>query len=164
LSNWKHTIITAAIIVAVACVFALATNAARSDGIPLIRPEIVASDANGPIISLARAKELYDRGVPFIDSRSPQEYRAGHIRNARLLFYSHVEEDWELVMAGIALADEVAVYCSGEGCNSSYLVADHLMNVGYEKVFVFHGGWPEWSAAGYPVNGQRQELQLYKME
>jgi len=157
-----RTILTAAIIAGLGCAFALVTNAARGGGIALIRKPVVASDTEGTILTLARAKQLFD--AVFVDSRTTQEFEEGHIKDARLLYYEHAEQDWEKVMAGVPFEQQVITYCSGEGCNSSFLVADQLLNVGYEKVSVFHGGWPEWSAAGYPVNGKRRAIKLYEIE
>jgi rhodanese-related sulfurtransferase len=161
---WR-TILTATVLVAVSCTLAIGVNATREAGIPLIRPAVEVTDnGEGPVISMARAKALYDAGAVFVDSRTQQEYDDGHIKGARLIYYAHVGEEWETAMAGVPFDAPIISYCSGEGCNSSYLVADYLMNVGFEQVFVFHGGWPEWSAAEYPLVGKPQSVHLYEFK
>jgi rhodanese-related sulfurtransferase len=149
--EFARTAATAAILVALAAVAALAHNALRAKSLPLIRPAGPGADSS--LLTLARAKTLYDQGVVFVDARDNEEFAAGHIRGARHIDYEHAAEQWEAAMQGVPPSSPVVVYCNGEGCNSSQLVADALRNVGYREVYVFFGGWPEWSAAGYPIEG-----------
>lgn len=163
LADLRRTLLTAAILVAIACLTALAHNALRVEGIPWIRPDANAvAEDNGPILSLARAKALFDEGVVFVDSRTQEEYAEGHIQGARLLYYEHAAENWEKAMAGVPFDKTVVAYCSGEGCNSSYLVAEHLRDMGFEEVLVFHGGWPAWLAASYPAGGRDPHIKLFE--
>ncbi|HPQ69717.1 MAG TPA: rhodanese-like domain-containing protein [bacterium] len=164
--TWR-ILITAAVLVAVTAVWAIAFNAVRPEGIPLLRPRATdnGEGGDGQILTLARAKGLYDEGAVFIDSRSPEEFAAGHIRGARLLYYVHVAQDWEEVMTDVDFGAMIVVYCSGAGCNSSYLVANQLEDVGFENVFIFDGGWPQWAEAKYPLVGQPVvEPKLYEIE
>jgi rhodanese-related sulfurtransferase len=162
LADLPRTALTAAALAAVGCALALGVNAARSANLPLIRPP---SDGTSPAapwaVTLATAKDLYDQGAVFVDSRTAAEYAAGHIRGARLLYYAHAEQECERVMTGEDWNAPVVVYCSGEGCNSSEIVADALRDFGCRQVYVFQGGWPAWVAAGYPTEGAPQEIKLY---
>lgn len=157
---------TAAIIVAVSAAFAFTVNALRGSRLPLIRPSTVPPEEGGNdpwAVGLAKARQLYDQGVLFIDSRTPEEYGEGHILGARLLYYDHADAEWETVLQGVDdMETPLVVYCSGEGCNSSQIVADLLRKVGYNRVYLFHAGWPAWSAAGYPIEGKRLEVKLYE--
>ena len=42
------------------------------------------------------------------------------------------------------------VYCGDPGCGDSEDLAYDLQDSGFNKLYVFKGGWLEWSAAGYP--------------
>lgn len=152
---WR-LILTASAMVVIAGFLALALNALRPQGIPLIRSReaIADPDSEQRIITLSRAWELFEDGAVFVDSRTLEEYDEGHIKGARLLYYEHVEEDWETVIADVEFDYPIVSYCSGEGCNSSFIVADFLERVGYDQVYIFDGGWPQWSRAGYPLVGQ----------
>jgi rhodanese-related sulfurtransferase len=159
--TWR-TLWTAALLVGLACAAALAVNAVRPNGLPLIRLGATDGSAGDPSrLNLARARELYDAGVLFIDSRTPEEFAEGHIRGAKHIYYDHAEQEWEAVMNGVDWDAPVVVYCSGEGCNSSLILAEFLRDRGYGRVYLFDGGWPAWSAAGYPVEGRPQEIKLY---
>jgi rhodanese-related sulfurtransferase len=160
-------ICTAAVIVAVSALSAFALNAIRAESLPLIRPAAVPVEEGGDpsALSLAKAKQLYDEGVLFIDARSRQEFDQGHIEGAVLLYYAHADAEWETALSGHEDLDApLVVYCSGEGCNSSEIVADLLRKVGYSKVYLFHGGWPAWLAAGYPRAGEPQAPKLYEFQ
>ena len=151
-----RVLLTAAVLVTVSAVWALSFNAFRPEGIALIGDHKTADvdEEESNILTLSRARELYEAGAVFIDTRSPEEYREGHIKNATHLYYVHVKEEWEESLADIDLDHPIVSYCSGEGCNSSFIVADYLERVGYGRVYIFDGGWPEWSAAGYPLIGR----------
>jgi len=152
MSYWKRILISGAAIAALAAGWAVFFNAVRPDGIPFIRPQ--SSDAvDSKILTLTRAKEFFDSGALFVDARSEEEYHSGHISGAVNLYYTHADQEWEKVLAGVDFEKPIVCYCSGEGCNSSVIVADLLSRVGFDQVYIFHGGWPEWSMAGYPVTG-----------
>jgi 3-mercaptopyruvate sulfurtransferase SseA len=164
--EFSRTALTAAIIVALAAATSLAHNALRTKQLPLLRPSGPSENGGGDpsMLNLARAKELYDQGVVFVDARDDEEFNEGHIRGARHIEYEHAERQWEAAMRGVDPGSPVVVYCNGEGCNSSQLVADALRNVGFQKVFVFFGGWPAWSAAGYPLDGKPSAVNLYEFK
>ena len=42
------------------------------------------------------------------------------------------------------------VYCGDPGCGDSEDLAYNLQDYGFTKLYVFKGGWLEWSAANYP--------------
>ena len=45
----------------------------------------------------------------------------------------------------------VVVYCSGEECGSSEDLAYELQAEGFTNLYVFKGGWTEWSENGHPI-------------
>lgn len=151
------------IILGVSFLFGLGYNAVRSDGnrIKFIAvKEIVKSEdvsdidsllaestvfATPVLIDLELAKQLYDRGLTFIDSRDEEEFRTGHIAGALNLSIVQITSQF-------SHDDPLVTYCSGEGCVLSIELSEQLMlDWEFTKVFVFEGGWPEWNAAGYPV-------------
>ena len=84
----------------------------------------------------------------FIDARDEVYYNDGHIKNAmknvflmELIFNIEEKQTKE---------DPSVVYCGDPGCGDSEDLAYDLQNEGFKKLFVFKGGWLEWSAANYP--------------
>ena len=51
----------------------------------------------------------------------------------------------------LPLDREIVCYCSGFGCEESIELAEKLRLDGFSRIYVFLGGWPEWSEAGLPV-------------
>jgi rhodanese-related sulfurtransferase len=49
----------------------------------------------------------------------------------------------------------VIVYCSDANCDSSVLVANELIGLGYENVLHYADGKNDWIAAGLPLEGGR---------
>lgn len=86
----------------------------------------------------------------FVDARNPLFFEEGHMPRS-----INVPRDSILQVGSIAeLADKtrpLVVYCSGEDCDDSRIVAKGLLAMGYSNVSVYAGGWEEWSAAGSPV-------------
>jgi rhodanese-related sulfurtransferase len=98
-------------------------------------------------INLESAKEMYDRGIIFIDARDEEEFAEGHIKGAVL-----APSTPELIQLFPDLSTSMVMYCSGGECDVSQELAEQLMyDWEYERIFVYLGGWPEWKAAGYPV-------------
>lgn len=106
---------------------------------------------------------LDDPNVVLIDTRTPNEYAAGHLPNA-------IAWDWmngvpvgswdtlrpaeeltaELTALGITPDKEIVTYCrSGARASHTYLLLCHL---GYPRVRNFDGSWLEWSARVLGVN------------
>lgn len=106
-------------------------------------------------ISLPQAEEyFFSHQALFIDSRSREEFRKGHIPNALNLPY---EEADSTLLQSRSLSQEkiLVVYCDGEECQSSVHLGRKLSQMGYSQIKVFFGGWKEWKEAGLPVEGSK---------
>lgn len=92
-----------------------------------------------------------DSGTTVIDVRSPEEFRGGHIKGARLLPVSEiVSRVGEIAM----LKDKpVLVYCHA---GSRSLAASQILRKnGFTKVSNLQGGITAWNNAGFKtVNGK----------
>jgi rhodanese-related sulfurtransferase len=107
-------------------------------------------------ITLAEAENLFGRGgAVFVDSRSREEFVAGHIPGALNI---PLEESRDR-LAGEALLyppdQALVVYCEGGDCQTSISLAKLIHEKGFTDIRVFTGGWAEWSAAGLPVDVSR---------
>ena len=109
-------------------------------------------DVGRPIpMNLSRAKQFFDKkAAMFIDARDPDEYAAGRIPGAVNL-PSEAITDPERLENLDSRGRPVIVYCGGGTCEVSTNLAFALMQAGKKEVLVFMGGYPEWEAAGFPV-------------
>jgi rhodanese-related sulfurtransferase len=141
------------LIVGISLCLGLFANTVSPRGIPLFGPVPEVPDSSGmKSIGLEEAYSLFlkpDR--VFVDSRSDEEFREGHIQGARLLDYYSFEESVSTFRDLIPADTTLVTYCAGEGCGSSREVAELLKEEGYQDIRVFVGGWDRWQEKGYPV-------------
>ena len=144
--------------VVISIFLSFSSNLVRKDSIPLLAKKLeitedidLDSDESTLLaISLDKAKEFFENGVLFIDARDEVYYNDGHIKNAmknvflmELIFNIEEKQTKE---------EPIVVYCGDPGCGDSEDLAYDLQNEGFKKLFIFKGGWLEWSAANYPAD------------
>lgn len=101
-------------------------------------------------IKLDFAHKLFKDGIQFIDSRSPKEFAEGHIKGAvNIPFYG--SENYSDVINNFNKNKVVVTYCSSADCDISTLSGDELFKMGFKKVYVFIGGYDEWTNNNYPI-------------
>jgi rhodanese-related sulfurtransferase len=96
--------------------------------------------------------------VIFVDARDDDHYRAGHIPGAFQLDHYHPENYLAGLLPVCQLAEQIVVYCKGGSCEDSEQTAIFLRDAGVpkDKLFVYAGGFDEWTANRMPVElGQR---------
>jgi rhodanese-related sulfurtransferase len=103
-------------------------------------------------MEIATVKRFFDaRGALFLDARDPAEYEAGHIPGALRLTNVEAQGEPDRLKNLPVQGRPIIAYCEGGECEASMELARTLIEAGYPKVLVYLGGYPEWSAAGYPV-------------
>ncbi|MBK9250180.1 MAG: hypothetical protein IPM69_19250 [Ignavibacteria bacterium] len=87
---------------------------------------------------------LEDKDVLFIDSRSDHEWAEGHIPGAIHIFAEEFQQHVPEVI-GLPRDKRIVVYCSGgPECNLSHEVCENLAAFGFNRLFIYFGGWTEW--------------------
>ncbi len=108
------------------------------------------------MISSEEAKIKIDTGAAvIIDTRTTEEYNAGHIPGAvhvpgspESLREKRIKENFSLLGG----QQELLLYCDGEACGSSSILSKRLLEMGYPRhIYIIENGMPEWQAKGYPV-------------
>ena len=112
-----------------------------------VSPETV---SGATTVDAAKAKELFDQEVLFVDTRKDKDWDAGRIPGAE-----HLDVKKALTaesLGAVAGKDEpVVMYCNGHNCLRSSHAAAMAVEWGYSKVYYFRDGFPAWKDAGYPV-------------
>ena len=75
-------------------------------------------------------------------------FRALHI--LRSIHFHSVED----MLEGLAVDDEIVVYCSNADCVASQFAYRGLIENGYSNVRRYSGGLADWEAAGEPLEGK----------
>lgn len=104
------------------------------------------------------SRRVGERGVVFLDTRTPAEFEQGHLPGALCWdwFNAVPAGGWnatrdpedlrsEWAALGVRPTDEVVVYCrSGMRAAHTYLALKHA---GFPRVRLYDGSWQDWSAA-----------------
>ncbi|MCU7494120.1 MAG: rhodanese-like domain-containing protein [Ignavibacteria bacterium] len=101
-------------------------------------------------ISLKEALRLYEAHVTFIDAREEPDFQAGHIGHAINIPYDRFNK-YQEILKSIPKDEPVVSYCGGSDCELSIMLGNKLASMGYNKVFIFFGGWNAWADAKYPI-------------
>jgi len=108
----------------------------------------------------------YEQGlVVFLDARDDQHYKTGHIPGAWQFDRYRPEQFLPTLVPLCLTAEKVVVYCGGGACEDSEFAAIMLRDVGVprEKLFVYAGGFNEWTNNRLPVEtGVRLSRQFLK--
>lgn len=112
----------------------------------LINTYLTVKDTLEPVL----AEELLDRVrkglVTVLDVRPPDEYAAGHIAGAVNVPLAELEK----YLHKLKPKKEIVAYCRGPHCVLSYDAVEKLRGRGI-KARRLKEGFPEWKAAGLPV-------------
>lgn len=130
----------------VAAILAASLPAAYAAG--KVSPETI---KGATTVDGAKAKELFDKGVTFVDTRSDKDWNAGHVPGAK---HIDVEKPGFTAAALEKLAKkdkEVVFYCNGVSCPRSSIATEKAVEWGYSKIYYYRLGFPDWKGAGYPV-------------
>ena len=154
--NIRIPILQAILLVLISILIGIGSNILSSKPLPWFAVELsvvedVEIKSNEPIlaaISIEQAKLFFDDEVLFVDARDEGYFEAGHIKGAmkniflyELIFNIEEKQNKETPLV---------VYCGDPGCGDSEQLAYDLKDSGFTKLYVFKGGWLEWSKAGYP--------------
>ncbi len=101
-------------------------------------------------IKIDFAKALFDKKYRFIDARDVSDYNAGHVQGAINIPFHEIEK-YKDRLNDLPKDQVYVTYCS-TACDVSIDMAYYMAKLGFKKVYIFHGGWDEWKAAGYPAN------------
>jgi rhodanese-related sulfurtransferase len=91
-------------------------------------------------------KHVKDINFIFVDARPEEEYKTEHIGNAISIFpYDENKDNYFKKLTTLPNDKIIVVYCSGGQCEASHHIVEDLISFGYTKVFLFAGGWEEWT-------------------
>lgn len=112
----------------------------------LAAPLAFAADAARISCEEARTKQLAgEKGLVFLDVRSPAEFADGHIGKAL-----NVPEG-RLGSAQLPAEGRIVVYCSEDPCALTDNARSSLVELGYANVSILEGGLGRWKQLGYPL-------------
>lgn len=162
MKNWVVQII---VLLAVSTVAGVVGNSVRSGGISLVGnwPTRTSGDSaaivppsaiegDPPFITLDDAVAKYQTpGIVIIDARSPEDFAVGHVVRSINIPYDYLDDNWLRVIDSLDHQKEYVIYCSGGECEASLFLGRLMRDKGFERLWVFYGGWQEWLDNHLPV-------------
>jgi rhodanese-related sulfurtransferase/ABC-type phosphate/phosphonate transport system substrate-binding protein len=113
-------------------------------------------------VDAAAVAQLLKAKAVYVDTRSEAEFKAGHVPGALFVPYiekSAKEADFDASKDQFELAKlpadrnaPLVFACNGPECWKSFKASQAALKAGYTKVHWFRGGFPEWRAAGLPLD------------
>lgn len=143
----KEAIIVLIAVVAVSLIF----NFARKGGIPLIADaEAFRVRTEAEFAKVEDAHRLFEEGrAIFVDAREPAIFSMGHVEGAINASASSREVE---SLVWLASADAYVIcYASEQNQRQAGIVADRLIEMGGEKVYILLGGFEVWEGRGLPT-------------
>jgi len=106
-------------------------------------------------ITRENLREKIERGDDFVlvDALSPMSFAMMHLPGAINLTPGWVDNRARRRIPD--LDTQIVVYCRNSDCDSSILVANRLIDLGYRNVRHYTGGMRDWMEAGLPLEGGR---------
>ena len=144
-------------ILAIALGMGLISNALRPDSLQQVgdwSAEAHTTTATGEhlIISLSEAAKLFtEKAAVFIDARSDEDFRDGHIQGAKNLPWQDVDQRFIEIAEEISPDVTIITYCDGETCKLSHDLALFLIDMGFNDVRVLINGWSVWQETNLSV-------------
>jgi rhodanese-related sulfurtransferase len=80
-----------------------------------------------------------------IDARHEENYQKAKIGNAINIFPYSDEKEMINKILDLPKDKTLVIYCDGGNCDASHKLAEVIISFGYEKVFIYTGGWDEWA-------------------
>ena len=153
--NWVWNRITreALVVIVGALVVSFVFNFVRESGIPLMADaEAFRVQTNAEFAHIEDALRLFKEGrAIFIDARAPEIYSSGHIEGAINAPPGGPQVEG---LAWLADADTYVIcYASEQNQRQAGVVADRLIEMGCERVYILMGGFEAWETQGLPVDG-----------
>lgn len=89
-----------------------------------------------------------DPAIALVDTRYSRDYLRGTIGNARSYPLDILPDIEERLVADLKSCDKVVVFCQSKTCPFSVQIGRRLKTMGVQNVFVYDGGYKEWSGRG----------------
>ncbi len=101
-------------------------------------------------VDTAKAKAMFDKGVPFVDVRSDKDFGAGRIPGAVHIELNKAFNDVSLAKT-VKKDQDVVIYCNGAECLRSSEASGKAVGWGFKKIHYYRDGYPAWKKAGNPT-------------
>ena len=86
-----------------------------------------------------------------IDVRPREIYDQGHLPSSLSFPLMDFDDEVPKLLKSIPRQSALLVYCSSFECTDSHTFSERLINLNYENVKIFSGGFRQWQEMGYEI-------------
>ena len=148
--NFKSISFQTTFIIFLSALCGLIYNSVSESGISLIYEPL--NLESGSFLTIEQTRTFLNDGrTLFVDTRYENEFKAGHLKNAKNMPGNANREEIMAFFDSVPKDQQIVVYCSSPACNSSRRLAGLLTYLGYKKVFIYLEGYMEWEAKDFPI-------------
>ncbi len=112
-------------------------------------PKVADNNADASLLKTVTYKQMLqiisNDNFFIIDARSAENYNKAHIGNAVNIFPYDEESVVVQKIFELPQNKKIVIYCDGGQCDSSHELAKMIINFGFKNVYLYAGGWEEWS-------------------
>lgn len=95
-------------------------------------------------------KVFNEKSAKIVDARDKWDFADGHIPGALNLPEYSFSKDNPLLNE-LGKNEKLVLYCDGDDCDVSKRLAEELQKIGYTNIYVYLGGWHEWTNLNNPI-------------
>jgi len=113
------------------------------------------------VVNAAKVQEMMRAGVAVYDARVAAEYAEAHIKGAKSLPYREksakdagfdkTQDDFALDKLPSDKGTPLIFYCNAGECWKSYKASKVAKDAGYQRIYWYRDGIPDWRSKGLPV-------------
>lgn len=169
----KKFVMQASIILSLSLIIGIAYNGLSKSPLPILKKynPIQAEDQGDKNVDNARPVNINEIDVEtlkylmeseeilLIDARTREEFNLGHLPNAVNLPVYEFDQVYSEVEGLFSEGKTIITYCSSETCIDSPLLAKKLYTKGYQDIFVYRGGFKEWTELNNPVEEPQEKVE-----
>lgn len=114
-------------------------------------PAVESPPAKPADIGMDEARRIFkDGSATWVDARSPENYRFGHVPGAVSVPSSDFEAGYARAADRLPKGSRIVVYCESANCDESEIVIEKLLKKGYGNLVHFTDGWAAWETTDLP--------------
>ncbi|MBW1722015.1 MAG: rhodanese-like domain-containing protein [Deltaproteobacteria bacterium] len=156
LSCWNRSFFPSlwqgALILCFATGMGLLANHFHPEGLNPLEPIPPGGAGDIRVVSLQEARRLFQSGKAFfLDARSPEDFRKGHLAGARSLPLQEFDRYFSSVLADVPQDAVIVTYCDGTRCPLARKLAEALLEFGFQDVRILENGWGVWVENNLPI-------------
>ncbi len=145
----------ASYILIISVILGLVVNAFSSNPLSFIRPLDTRETEYVPLNADDVMKHIEEGSAIIVDARETKYFEEGRLPGAINLPAHQFGEYFAEIGESLPRDYPLIIYCQGSPCDESLDVLENLKLLEFEKLYLYPGGWQEWTNKGLMVESDQ---------